>query len=66
MISSKIVQVPVVGEAGDRRADAHDRRADREVLALERERRRERLEPGLRRRRTCRGTGAGARWRRTR
>ena len=29
MISSKIVEVPVVGEAGDRRADAHDRRADR-------------------------------------
>ena len=41
-------EVPVVGEAGERRPDPHDRRADREVLALERERRRVRLEPGLR------------------
>ena len=29
MSSSKIVEVPVVGEAGERRADPHDRRADR-------------------------------------
>ena len=39
MISANMLEVPVVGEPGDRRPDPHDRRADRDVLALERERR---------------------------